>query len=183
MKGYFAIIMSLALVIIAFSACDSLGNQPKKDGTTFYFYPKSNIYFDVDNDQYFILSVNDGWKTVDEISEEQKAVLGEKVTLDHPELPVWKANAEHKMIYAASLYNTQKDYREKFYQDSLNSLPKETTLVDTTNTIDTIINSTVEEEENKKTGIGKFFDKIFSGKKKRDRENKDRIDTPSTNRP
>jgi hypothetical protein len=181
MKGFLAIIMSVAFVIIAFSACDSLGNQPGKDGTTFYFYPKSNIYYDVDNDQYFVLSVNDGWKTVDEIPEEQKAVLGEKVTLDHPELPVWKANAEHKMIYGASLYTSQKDYREKFYQDSLNSLLKETTIIATK--IDTTVFTTGEEEENKKSGIGKFFDKIFSGKKKRDRENKDRVDSPTINVP
>jgi hypothetical protein len=177
MKGIFAIIMSFALVVIAFSACESLGNQPGKEGTNFYFYPKSNIYYDVDNDQYFILSVNDGWKTVDEIPEEQKATLGEKVTLDHPGLPVWKANAEHKMIYAASLYNSQKDYREKFYQDSINSLPKETTIIATT--IDSTV-ITSPGEENKKSGLGKFFDKIFSGKKKRDRENKERVDSPST---
>jgi hypothetical protein len=170
MKLMLSIIAGIALILAVFFVYNKPAEKETRQGTTFYFYPKSNIYYDVDNAQFYILSPTEGWQKVDEITEEQNAALGEKVILEKPELPVWKSNEQHKMIYAASLYTSKKEYQKKFYEDSINSLPKKTVVAikDTA--------ATQEDDVKKsKTGVGKFLKRIFSGKKEKKKEKVDSL--------
>ncbi|MBA3675779.1 MAG: hypothetical protein H0W75_12640 [Chitinophagaceae bacterium] len=170
MKLILAIIAGIALILIVFFVFNKPAEKEIKQGTTFYFYPKSNVYYDLDNAQFYILSANEGWQATSQILEEQNAALGEKVILDKPDLPVWKANEQHKMIYAASLYTSKQEYQKKFYEDSINSLPKKTVVAikDTTSTQEENVKKT-------KTGVGKFLEKIFSGKRDKKKEKEDSL--------
>ncbi len=170
MKIILAIIAVIALILAVFFVFNSTAEKETRQGTTIYFYPKSNFYYDVDNAQFYILSPDEGWQKVDEITEEQNAALGEKVVLEKPEQPVWKSNEQHKMIYAASLYTSKQEYQKKFYEDSINSLPKKTVaaIKDTA--------ATQEDDVKKsKTGVGKFLKRIFSGKKEKKKEKVDSL--------
>ena len=113
------VIIATAAVFFAFKPTE----EGEKQGTLFHYYPKANIYYDVDNEQYFVLS-DKGWESSENIPEEQKSVLGEKVILDRPALPVYSSNAHHRIVYAATLYTSQADLQNKFYEDSVSSLPK-----------------------------------------------------------
>ncbi len=161
-------VIAILIVIIATAAVFFVFKpvqEGEKQGTIFHYYPKANIYYDVDNKQYFLLS-DKGWEPSNDLPDEQKSVLGEKVILDHPDLPVYKSNAHHRIVYAATLYTSQTDLQNKFYEDSVKSLPKKE--VDVIKK-DSIVAAT-ENERKSKTGIGRFFNKIFSGDKKKKRE-------------
>lgn len=151
--------------VITFFSCQQVEDVPPQQGKTIFYYPTSNVYFDADNNHYLVLSGADGWVTKEELSPEQAENLGRKVLVSHPAVPVWKANGDHKMIYGASLYTTEQDYRQKFTEDSLNSLQKKTAVTFERQTQDTT------EERKEKKGVGKLLDRLF-GKEKKKRENK-----------
>ena len=159
MKQSFSIFFAFALLIFfAFSGCNT--HAPvQKEGTVFYFFPKENIYYDADNDQYFLQQKDSGWQTVSALPEGKKDSLGEKVLLTDTIRPVWKNNAQDKLLYSLKAYTSADDYQKKFYEDSINSLPKK---------IETIQQDTVVKKE--KTGLGKFFEKVFSKKDKKAKE-------------
>ncbi len=92
------------------------------------------------------------------------------MVLEKPEQPVWKSNEQHKMIYAASLYTSKQEYQKKFYEDSIKSLPKKTVAA----IKDTAV---IQEDDVKKTktGVGKFLERIFSGKKEKKKEKVDSL--------
>jgi hypothetical protein len=128
-----------------------------------YYYPKANIYYDVPSGQYIFFSENDkSWKQTKNFSEEQKLSLGEKAIISKPSNPIWENNAEDRIIYSVGLYSSPSDLKQKFYVDSLNSLPK-TVAVPTTVTEEKKEEKT--DEEKPKSGFRKFLDKIFGGNK------------------
>jgi hypothetical protein len=92
----------------------------------------------------------------------QKDSLGEKIRLINPPKPVWKNNEEDRLLYSLEKYTSRKDYQKNFYEDSINSLPKKMEKEDEKQAA----------TEKEKSGFGKFLDKIFSKKDKKERSNK-----------
>lgn len=157
MKAVIAIVISLALGYFAFSFFKPVKEKPKAKGVTWY-YPKSNIYYTDGDGKYYYLGDGEKWVSTTTLSEEQKSVLGDKVLIAQPQDPVWKNNDEHRMIYSVSLYTSAPDIKKKYYEDSLNSLPKK--MPPTAKT------DKEEKPEAHTSGLKKFFEKIFKGKKK-----------------
>jgi hypothetical protein len=83
------------------------------------------------------------------------------VLLNHPQKPLWKNNEQDRLLYSVALHTSPQEYQNKFYLDSINSLPKKEVTKE---------ESDIEEKE--KTGFGKFLQKVFSKKEKKDKENR-----------
>lgn len=119
----------------------------------YYFYPKANVYFDSANKDYLFLGGNGTtWTTQKQIPAAVQSMMDKGVLIQTPAQPVWKDNANHKLIYSAALYATAADTVEK-------KAPPPPVKVDT-----------VVKKEERKSGIGRFFSKLF-GKKKKNKDN------------
>lgn len=163
-----AIIAILAIGIAGFFAYSAVKKKsgPVKAGVV-YYYPKVNVYYDVASAQYVFFDDNSkSWKQSKSFSEEQKLSLGEKAVITHPSSPIWKNNAQDRLVYSVNLYASGNDLKQKYYTDSVNSLPKPVTT-------DTPKKTASKEEdqqdspepEKPKSGIRKFFEKLFGGGK------------------
>jgi hypothetical protein len=129
---------------------------------TVYFYPKTNVYYQVGTGKYlFFDDEKKSWVQTKDFSEEQKLSLGEKAVIENPPTPVWKNNAEDRLIYSANLYSSPSDIKEKFRSDSLSSLPPKPVIKR-----DTTLAKAPVEDEKPRSGLRKFFDKLFGGKDK-----------------
>ena len=132
-----------------------------------YYYPKANVYYDVPSGLYIYFDNEEkNWKQTNKFGEEQKLSLGEKAVISKPSSPIWKNNPEDRIIYSVNLYSSRYDLKQKFYADSINSLPKP---VSTPSAIQEV---TKEEkaEEKPKSGFRKFLDKIFGSHKDKNRD-------------
>ncbi len=167
MKAFFAVVIVLIIAAVAFFAFTP-AKKAEKAGTVFHYYPKANIYYDVDNNKYLLLT-DKGWQQSDNLPDEQKTILGEKVILDHPGQPVYADNAHHRMVYAATLYTSSQELKQKFYEDSVSSLPKPVVVVKKEEPMNM---DTVQQQKSKK-GLGRFFGKLFSGNKKKAKQEKE----------
>ncbi len=114
----------------------------------YYFYPKANVYFDSANKDYLFLG-GDGatWTMQKQIPAAVQSMMDKGVLIQNPTQPVWKDNANHKLIYSAALYVTAADTIEKVV------LP-------------TVRVDTVQKVEKKRSGFRRFFDKLFGRKRK-----------------
>ena len=152
------------LILIAFVLALFACNNEKTEQTSvsahtalpppqYYFFPRANVYFDSANKDYLFLG-NDGktWITQKQIPAVVQSLMDKSVYIDSPAQPVWKDNANHKLIYSAALYMSPNDTVVK----------KEPTPVSKP------VDSAVKKDE-RKSGIRRFFDKIFGKKKKKDK--------------
>jgi hypothetical protein len=103
------------------------------------------------------------WKLSKDFSEEQKLSLGEKAVITRASSPIWKNNAQDKLVYSVNVYSSSNDLKQKFHTDSLSSLPLPKVVVSPSKEIK---QEEKTEEEKSRSGIRKFFDKIFKGKNK-----------------
>jgi hypothetical protein len=115
----------------------------------YYFFPKANVYFDSVNKDYVFLG-NDGrtWTTQKQIPAAVQAMMDKSVRIDSPLQPVWKDNINHRLIYSAALYASPSDTVQK-------KEPLPVTKPADSST-----------KEVRKSGIRRFFDKLFGKKKK-----------------
>lgn len=148
MRSYFLIVFS-----VFFFAC----TDNKAERTTvavplpskYFFYPKANVYFDTVNKDYLFLGSDGSWVTEKQIPAAMQAMMDKSVLLDTFSQPIWKDNANHKLIYSAVLYASPDDTVEK----------KPAPVIKKPVNADT----TVKKE---RKGLRKFIDKIFSRKNK-----------------
>jgi len=145
---------SLAIAFFCF-AC---GNNKAETAAAppppkYYFYPQANVYFDTVNQDYLFLT-NEGktWTSARQIPDVVQSMMDKSVLIDSPAAPVWKDNANHKLVYSALLYASPNDTVER----------KEPVVV-----VKKPVNS---DSVKKKKGLGKFLDKIFGRKKKAKQE-------------
>ena len=164
MKFFLALVVALLIGAALFFYLPSVKERGEVQGTSIQFYPKANIYHDLDNESYYVLS-NDGWQRVKKLTEEQTAFLGPHVLIEHPAVPVWLQNDHHKLVYATELYTTAADYRRKYIEDSLSSLPKKPSV-----TVVVKDSASAESEERKRSGVRAFFDRLFKKGSKKDRD-------------
>lgn len=169
MKTIIVLAIMGILGYIGFSANKPGKAQLPKSGLV-YYYPKANVYYEVGTGQYaYFNAASNSWKETKAFSEEQKLSLGERAIIQKPSSPLWKNNADDRMVYSARLYGAAQNLQQKFREDSLNSLPKPTATV--TPVVKKTKPATVEKDSVKtKSGIARFFEKLFKGKKKENKE-------------
>ncbi len=96
------ITISIAFLTLQIS-CNS-GKQ--KQEVKFYYYPRTNVYFDVDKKNY-IYSLDGGrsWGIINNSIDKEPATLGKRVVIYSPTDSIWKENESHRRQYAGTLYN------------------------------------------------------------------------------
>lgn len=145
--------VGLSVAILIFGWLHWAATEPQAivpTGKPVYFYPKANVYFDTGNALYTYFGP-EGWTQTEALPEEWKSGLGEKAIITQPVTPLWRNNSGDRMLYSVALYHTtnlsvlyQKDYEA--------SMPKKPVVVE-------------QAPEKEKSGLRKFFDRLF-GKKK-----------------
>ena len=130
------------------------GDRPKVTPHTYYYYPKANFYYDSTAGKYVCWdSAAAEWKTTDQLPV-QEVDLGKRVRIGESTKPIWEENQDHRLIYSVSLYSDPKDFKKK--EKPVVTTPKEK--------LDTM---TAQDEADKKSGVKKFFERIFPPKKKK----------------
>jgi len=161
MKTFIAFLVICVLGYIVYRTIAGKDDKTSQVKTV-YFYPKTNVYYQVGTGKYlFFDGEKKSWVQTKDFSEEQKLSLGEKAVIENPPTPVWKNNAEDRLIYSATLYSSPSDIKEKFRSDSLSSLPPKPVFKR-----DTAFAKVPVEDEKPRSGLRKFFDKLFGGKDK-----------------
>lgn len=163
LRSMFIKVVVFVFIVIGFHACkNKVENKPSE----FYYYPKTNMYFDVAKNIYiFSLDGAKTWDTIDAKTQNEPMTLGDKKVLYGSPDSIWKDNDAHRQAYGGKLYDV---------------LANDTTDVSSTTIITEkkVIKKTApvkkEEEEVQKPrkGLGKFLNKIF-GKKKDKKEKTD----------
>lgn len=94
--------LSIAFLIIN-TSCNNTNTEKQVE---FYYYPKSNVYYNVEKNAY-LYSLNGGksWENLILSSEDPPATLGEKIVLYSATDSIWKDNEAHRKLYAGVLYN------------------------------------------------------------------------------
>ena len=159
MKKLPVIILVLILACAAYMALRPAG---KKEIGEVVYYPKANIYYSSGTGLFYYFDSNEkGWKEVKTLNEEQKLSLGQKALIPAPPDPVWANNEQDRLFYGTGLYASRKDLREKFYEDSINSLTPKIVVQP-----EPLPGEKNEQAEAKpKNKIRRFFDKLFGRKK------------------
>ena len=123
---------------------------------TYYYYPKANFYYDSTTGDYVCWdsSLNE-WKSTDKLPVQQED-LGKRVRIGEVAAPVWIENENHRLIYSVSLYSDANDFKKKEKPAVKDTVRSDTTTTDA-------------EKVDKKSGVKKFFEKIFPPKKKKDK--------------
>lgn len=121
---------------------------------TYYYYPKANFYYDSTKGNYILWdSTNLEWITSENLPVQQSD-LGKTVRIGQVTEPVWRENEQHRLIYSVSLYSAPEDFKKPpKVEVSQENKPK--------------LSSDSQKAE-KKTGVGKFFERIFASKKKKE---------------
>jgi hypothetical protein len=137
--GYFTIISS---------------REDPTDGTTFYYYPRVNMYYDVERERYIYPdSIEGGWQKTRKLPGDGKDKLGKYFILNNPKPPVWSQNSHHRLLYGTALYAKENDIRRKFIEDSLRSVPKPRPVPRKA--------PVAKDSIDKRNGIERFFDRLF----------------------
>ena len=167
MKALFKILFLGVLAaagIFTLSARKSAGKKSSiKQSSTYYYYPRVNMYYDVANSVY-IYKAPDGksWESGKQITDKVTTGMGKKAVLINPPLPVWKSNAHHKMVYSTALYASAKDFRKAPPKAPITtSKPAEDKKV-----------AEEQKTQKKDSGIERFFKRLFKKKSAEEKADK-----------
>jgi hypothetical protein len=96
------IIISIGFLTLQIS-CSS---KTEKQEVKFYYYPRTNVYFDVDKKNY-IYSLDGGksWGIVNNSIDKEPATLGKRVVIYSTTDSIWKENEAHRSQYSGTSYN------------------------------------------------------------------------------
>ena len=157
LKLIIGVVILLGAFLIFFRKTESKSfksDRPVK-AHTYYYYPKANFYYDSTEGNYICWdSTNTEWQKTDKLPV-QEVDLGKRVRIGETTDPVWKENQHHRLVYSVSLYSNPKDFKKK-----------EKPVVVATAKTDS---ADVLEKDDKKSGVKKFFEKIFPPKKKKEK--------------
>lgn len=121
---------------------------------TYYYYPKANFYYDSTAGNYVCWDSSTAeWKTTDKLPVQQED-LGKRVRIGDSPAPIWRENQNHRLIYSVSLYSDPEDFKKNEKPVTKDTLKSDSVIA--------------EEKEEKKSGVKKFFERIFPPKKKKD---------------
>jgi hypothetical protein len=161
MKTALIIIAGLILAFFAFSAVKP---AKKQKSLSVFYYPKANVYLDpAEGDYYFYHSEQKEWIATKKISTEQEASLGHKIPVGQVK-PAWKNNYQDRMIHSVTLYGGASLLKKKYLEDSIRLIQKKEAPADVSSQPSR--DSLTREQEKPKSGLKKFFDRIFGKKDK-----------------
>jgi hypothetical protein len=144
------------IIIVLFASAGCRDRERPTQGQAFYFYPRANVYYDIEQKEYYRFdSISNGWQRSSSLDPAVETGLGRRVMIDTPRVPVYIDNARHRLVYSAALYASPEVLRQKFIEDSLKSLPPHQP-----------VDSTLPLPTKKRSGIRRFFDKVFGHKEK-----------------
>ncbi len=150
-SSFIVLIVSVGLFMVSCNS-NSKGSQ-----TGFYYYPRKNMYYDVEKN-IFLYSLDSAktWRSLANVTGKEPATLGEKVIIDKTPDEVFKNNEEHRKLYSGNLYNN-------INRDTTATLNPEVS--ERKELATRIAAARSNNSEKPKKRIKKFFEKIF-GKKK-----------------
>lgn len=120
----------------------------------YFYYPRANVYFDSANKEYLFQAQNDtSWQSAKQIPAVVQSMMDKSVQIQDSALPVWRNNANHRLLYSALLYATPNDTVAK--KPELNQAVRQKPGA-----------SSTPAAKKEKKGLGRFIDKIFGRKKK-----------------
>jgi len=141
--------------------CNNTGcNSKKAELKAYYYYPTSNVYYDVSRELYFY-SIDGGksWDSVARTSAKEPTTLGNKETIYITSGPVYSQNQEHREKYRGSLFSIA-----NAAANVIDSGASERVVVNKNKRKPAANKSG--ETETKKKPIKEFFNKIFGKRKK-----------------
>jgi hypothetical protein len=105
----YTVIIACAALSASFISCNN--KQPQQH--EFYYYPKTNVYYDLQSSTY-IYSLDGGrtWYSVNKLTENEPGTLGNKQIIYSTSNEIYKDNAAHRKKYGGSLIvfaNTEND--------------------------------------------------------------------------
>ena len=112
MKLFYSLI--ICIILAFFYSCESKNNETaanNKRVNTFYYYPKTNVYYDIATTSY-IYSVDSGknWTVLRDSTGKNNQRLGKKVIINSSTNDIWRDNELHRKMYGGNLINlTGKD--------------------------------------------------------------------------
>ncbi|RYZ20906.1 MAG: hypothetical protein EOO16_14955 [Chitinophagaceae bacterium] len=137
-----------ALLCILWAACS---DPEYRQGSRVVYYPQRDVYRDEDNSVYLVFdSVEQQWTRQDTVS----GSLGKAIPIAEPAVPVYRENAQHRLIYGTASFADRNELSRKRLEDSLASVPKTPKVVPP------------EDEPKRKTKIGRWLEKVFGKKEK-----------------
>src|SRR5580765_8262461 len=118
MKHIFLILLSA----VSFLQCNrspqkkvQAPEQSQIQGKSFYYYPRANVYYDIEEKQYiFFDSLKNTWEKKQQPSPEEIEKMGKKIAIENPSVPVFKDNQQHRIVYGTALYTSTGELRKKF---------------------------------------------------------------------
>ncbi len=102
--------MICALGVIILSSCGEKKSETTatsgKGVMTFYYYPKTNVYYDVSNSSYFY-SIDSGrnWTVLKDSVGQKTRILGKQVIIKSSTNDIWRDNELHRKMYGGVLIN------------------------------------------------------------------------------
>lgn len=157
MKRLFLIVFLVVVALVGYFTIISSREDPT-DGTTFYYYPRVNIYYDVERERYIYPdTLQGGWQKSRKLPGDGKDKLGKYFILNNPTPPVWAQNSHHRLLYGTALYAREDDIRRKFIEDSIRSMPKPKPVPRK--------QSPRKDSTDERNSIERFFDRLFGSDK------------------
>jgi hypothetical protein len=160
---------TVLLISLFFVGCDSQQSKSPAKPHAYFFYPSTNVYLDtVDKRFSYFDSSQKEWVSSNSLPATLLSDLGKSVLIDSAPQPVWAANAEHRMVYAAKLYADSADFKPP-----PEPTPEETAAAEKKKKDDEEAATQAadqRERDRRKTKVGKLLDRIFH---KKDKNKKD----------
>lgn len=156
MKRAVLFIIMIVCIPLFVLSCQSRNQQEEKEGYEFYYYPKKNVYYNVEKKNFFYSL--DGGKTWDSImssSDKEPATLGEKIIIYSDYTNAYKDNPAHRKLYNGRLYNIVNA------EIALTPGAPEVTERKAVKKTSTTEAEPKPEEDKPKKGLKKFLNKIF----------------------
>ncbi len=148
-------VMILVVALVGFSTKKEkyfLKSDRPATPHTYYYYPKANFYYDSTDGEYICWdSTEADWKKTDKLPVQQ-VDMGKTVRIGQASEPVWKENQHHRLIYSVTLYSEPEDFKREEKMDDRERTKSNVVIKP--------------EKAEKKTGVRKFFERIFPPKKK-----------------
>ena len=146
--------LPIVFTLLTLAAC---GERRYEQGTHILYYPQSNVYLDQDNHMYLRFdTVEQRWERRERLNPAEEAALGAAVPIGQPAQPVYRDNAQHRLIYGTARYTDPAALARKRVEDSLAAAPPATAPAPA---------PPVETQPKKKSRVGRWLQKIF-GKRK-----------------
>ncbi|TCJ12649.1 hypothetical protein EPD60_15400 [Flaviaesturariibacter flavus] len=143
------ILAFVAVLITVFAA--SCSTPEYHQGNSILYYPQRDAYRDEENGVYLVFdSVEQQWTRRDTL----EGSPGPAVRIADPGVPVYRDNAQHRLIYGTARFADRDELARKRVEDSLAAVPK------------LAPPPPPEEAPKRKTRVGRWLEKIFGKKEK-----------------